>query len=296
MGLFGRLKEILKPGRGLGLDELARRLGRKVEDFRSLRPAYHVFSVPKRSGGQRQIAAPLEPLKGTQRAILRRLLARLRAHPAATGFERGQSIVTNALRHEGKAVVVRMDLKDFFGATSAAKVHAFFRSLGWGSEASDLLTALTTREGGLPQGAPTSPRLANLVNRGLDARLAGLAMKVGATYTRYADDMTFSFDAPDRKKTHVLIHAVRLIAKSEGYEIHERKKLHIRRRHDRQVVTGLVVNERVNLPRKTRHRLRAVAHHQAAGRPVTLTPAQLEGWRSLLAMVVKQARGAAGGS
>jgi hypothetical protein len=163
MGLFGRLKGILKPDRGLGLDELARRLGAKVEDIRSIRPAYHVFSVPKTSGGVRRIAAPVEPLKRTQRAILRRLLARLRAHPAATGFERSQSIVTNALRHEGKAVVVRMDLKDFFGTTSAAKVLAFFRSLGWGSEASDLLTDLTTHEGGLPQGAPTSPRLANLV-------------------------------------------------------------------------------------------------------------------------------------
>jgi hypothetical protein len=69
-----------------------------------------------------------------------------------------------------------------------------------------------------------------------------------------------------------------------------RKKLQIRRRHDRQVVTGLVVNQRVNLPRKTRRWLRAVAHHQASGRPVTLTPAQLGGWRALLAMVVKQGR------
>jgi retron-type reverse transcriptase len=290
MGLFGRLKEILRPERGLELDELARRLGRKVEDLRSLRPAYHVFSVPKRSGGERRIAAPLEPLRGIQRAILRRLLARLRAHPAATGFERGQSIVTNALRHEGKAVVIRMDLKDFFGATGTPRIRAFFRGLGWGGEASDLLTALTTHEGGLPQGAPTSPRLANLVNRGLDARLAGLAMKVGATYSRYADDLTFSFQGDDPVRTHTLIRAVQIIARNEGYELHMRKKLHIRRRHDRQVVTGLVVNERVNLPRKTRRWLRAVAHHQATGRPVTLTPAQFEGWRSLLAMVVKQTR------
>jgi hypothetical protein len=295
MGLFGRLKEILRPERGLGLDELARRLGAKVEDLRAARPEYHVFSVPKRSGGQRRIAAPAEPLKRTQRAILRRLLARLRAHAAATGFERGRSIVTNALLHEGKAVVVRMDLKDFFASTSVVKVRALFRSLGWGGEASDLLASLTTHEGGLPQGAPTSPRIANLVNRGLDARLAGLAAKFGATYTRYADDLTFSFDVDEPARTHAVIHAVQLIARSEGYEVHMRRKLHIRRRHDRQVVTGLVVNERVNLPRKTRRWLRAVARHQAAGRPVTLTPAQLEGWRSLLAMVVEQTR-APGGS
>ena len=288
MGLFRRLKEAFLPDRGHGLDELARRLGMTVEALRRIRPAYHVFSVPKRSGGHRPISAPLEPLRATQRAILRRLLARLRSHPAALGFERGQSIVTNALRHEGKAVVVRMDLKDFFGATAAPKVRAFFRGLGWGQEASDLLTTLTTHEGSLPQGAPTSPRLANLVNRGLDARLAGLARRAGATYTRYADDLTFSFEADDPSRIRALVRAVRFIARSEGYEVHPRKKLHIRRRHDRQVVTGLVVNRRVNLPRKTRRWLRAVAHHRATGRAVSLTPDQIDGWRALLEMVVKQ--------
>jgi hypothetical protein len=290
VSLFGRLRDLFRPGSGRDGAELASRLGVELDRLRALRPEYRIFSIPKRSGGLRRIAAPLEPLKATQRVILRRVLRRLAAHPAALGFERGQSIVTNALRHEGKAIVVRMDLKDFFASTKSEKVRDFFLRIGWGKEPSEILTALTTHEGCLPQGAPTSPRLANLVNHRLDARLHGLARKLGAVYTRYADDLTFSFEEDDPSRTHALLRAVPRIVRSEGYDVHLRRKLHIRRRHDRQVVTGLVVNRRVNLPRPTRRWLRAVAHRQRTGRAITLTPAQLEGWRALLAMIVRQGR------
>src|SRR5262249_44280484 len=152
-------------------------------------------------------------LKTIQRRILRRLLGRLRCHPAATGFERGRSIVTNARAHVGKAVVVQMDLKDFFTSTTTRRVRKYFRKTGWNREAADLLIRLCTHQGGLPQGAPTSPRLSNLVNYRLDARLARLAgrrrlydprtgqrigsREIGAKYTRYADDLTFSFQSDD---------------------------------------------------------------------------------------------------
>ncbi len=94
----------------------------------------------------------------------------------------------------GKAVVLKMDLRNFFPTTTAARVERYFRIAGWSKEASALLTRLCTYEGALPQGAPTSPRLSNLVNHPMDARLAALAAASGAVYTRYADDMTFSLD------------------------------------------------------------------------------------------------------
>jgi hypothetical protein len=164
-----------------------------------------------------------------------------------------------------------------------------------------LLLRFCTHEDGLPQGAPTSPRLSNLVNYRLDARLTGLAARqrnrnprtgqrleyheIGATYSRYADDLTFSFPSDDPKAIHYIIRMTKSIVKAEGYLLHLRKKLQIRRRHACQLVTGLVVNERVNLPRKVRRWLRAVEHHQAGGRPTTLTPAQLAGWQAFRSMV-----------
>lgn len=289
MGL-GKLLGRLFGDKGLGIEELASRLGMAADDLRKTRPAYAEFTVPKRAGGVRRICAPDRPLKTVQRRILKRLLSRLRAHPAAMGFERGRSIVTNALPHAGRAVVLRMDLKDFFGATSARRVRDYFRRIGWNREAAGMLTHLCTHSGGLPQGAPTSPRLSNLVNHGLDARLGGLARAFGAAYTRYADDITFSFPADDPQRVRAVIRATKKIVGQAGYSLHQRRKLHVRRPHQQQVVTGLVVNRSVNLPRQTRRRLRAIEHHLATGREATLTPAQMEGWRALQDMVRQQAQ------
>ncbi len=291
-GVFGRPGP--EPDRGAGVDELARRLGMTVEALQATPVVYREFPIPKRSGGTRRIAAPETALKDLQRRILRRLLARLRAHPAATGFERFHSIATNALCHAGQAVVLRLDVRDFFPSTREARVRNYFRLIGWNRDASGLLTRLCTHRGGLPQGAPTSPRLSNLVNVLLDARLEALAKSLGASYTRYADDMTFSFPKDERTPVHVLIRAAKAILEDEGYALHQDRKLQIMRRHERQRVTGLVVNAGVRLPRETRRRLRAVEHHLKAGKPATLTPAQLAGWKALRLMIERQVDAARG--
>jgi len=277
---------------GLGLDELARRLGVSVEELKAIRPNYQRFEIPKRSGGSRTILAPDPDLKRLQRRILRRLLDRLRVHPAATGFERGCSIAHNARRHVGQAVVVKLDIQDFFPSTTTKRINRFFRRLGWGRRARQRLVRLCTFEGGLPQGAPTSPRLSNLVNHRLDARLDGLARSFGAVYTRYADDLTFSFAEEPRPNTvSFLIVRVDRILREHGYRPHRRKKCHVRRRHQSQRVTGLVVNERVALPREVRRRLRAIEHHHRTNRPATLSPEQLAGWRAFETMIVRQGEG-----
>ncbi len=262
MGLFG-----LFGGKGHDVAELARRLGMSADELRSIEPSYREFSVPKRRGGaKRTILAPDDHFKSVQRRINRRVLALLVSHRAVHGFERGRSIVTNALPHLRQAVIVRLDLKEFFPSTSTTRVHDFFRKIGWNREAATLLMRLTTYAGGLPQGAPTSPRLANLVNYRLDTRLERLALLRGATYTRYADDLTFSFaDDPGGRAIHSLVQIVSRIARDEQYVVHKRRKLHVRRSHQRQQVTGLVVNDRVNLPRATRRWLRAVVRAHRRG-------------------------------
>ena len=323
-------------GRGMGADELARRLEIEKRELRRFRPQYRDFTIPKRSGGTRRILAPEDDLKELQRRILRRLLNRLRAHPAAMGFERNRSIVTNARAHVGRAAVLRMDLVDFFPSTSARRVGKYFRRIGWNRQAARLLVRLCCHEKGLPQGAPTSPRLSNLVNYRLDARLAGMARTFGAAYTRYADDITISFsddrDAKERDISYleqywkspwtgklILIEPgtatsgnirfmrdfVRRVARTEGYQVHGRKKTSVRRRHHCQTVTGLVVNDRVNLPRSTRRWLRAVEHRTKVSqqpraelpkelrygrrKQPTLSPSQLDGWKALQLMIRQQA-------
>lgn len=271
-----------------GLPDLVRRLGLSQADLRAIRPSYHSFDVPKRSGGTRRLAAPDPALKAIQKRILRRVLGRLKAHSAATGFERGHSIVTHALFHAGKEVVVRLDIKDFFPSTRAGQVEGYLRRIGWDAEAAGILVRLCTHEGSLPQGAPTSPKLSNLVNRELDARMQRLADKYGARYSRYADDLTFSFEQDVPANVKSLIRTAKVILKDCGYRMHTKRKLHVRRRHQRQQVTGLVVNERPALPREMRRRLRAVKHHHQTGRPATMTPVQLAGWDSLQSMIEAQ--------
>ena len=145
-----------------------------------------------------------------QRQLLDELLAKLPVHDAAHGFVPGRSTVTNAEPHVGAALVVKLDLLNFFPSIHYQRVAGLFRHYGYDEEVADLLAALTTHRprladgtvawpGALPQGAPTSPALANLVCRRLDARLSGLARRSGARYTRYADDLTFSFEARSQR-------------------------------------------------------------------------------------------------
>lgn len=286
--LFSGAGGLPEPGR-LDVRELSRRLAVSEVQLRGVPISYRTFSIRKRTGGERVIAVPGDALKAMQKRILRRLLGRLRAHPCATGFERGHSIVSNAMPHVGQDVVIKLDIKDFFTSTTARRIEAYFRRIGWDADAAKLLTTLCTREGSLPQGGCTSPRLSNLVNWRLDARLFALAQQQGMAYSRYADDLTFSGVASGKREVNGVIHTARWIADEDGYKLHTDKKLRIARKHDRQVVTGLVVNQKVDLPRSTRRRLRAIEHHLKQGKPATLTPQQMAGWHALQSMIRAQA-------
>ncbi|HRK29585.1 MAG TPA: reverse transcriptase family protein [Tepidisphaeraceae bacterium] len=309
--IFGRKSDSpegrASPAR-FGMDDLARRVGLSVQLLRSMPIAYHEFEIPKRSGGFRRISSPDTQLKSVQRLILGRVLGRLRAHDCAHGFEVGRSIVTNALPHQKAAVVLKIDIRDFFPRTTAKRVNAYFRQIGWDTVASAALTRLCTHQGGLPQGAATSPRLSNVVNYQLDSRLAGAARgfraarfdasgemlppegltPIAAAYTRYADDITFSLATDVPYLTHSLLSIAKKVLRDYGYELHQDRKLQIRRRYERQMITGLVVNDGVQLPRETRRRLRAIRHSIARGRPITLTPQQWAGWESLERMIASQ--------
>ncbi len=277
-------------GDGLSLDDLAKRLGSTPDDLRRATPAYREARIPKRRGGERRLLVPDDATKALQRRILRRGLVGLRAHPAATGFEHGKSIVDNALPHVGRAVVIKMDVIDFFPSTKTERVLRYFQWVGWDRESAEILTKLTTWDGGLPQGAPTSPRLSNLVNYYLDVQIANRVEWREGAYTRYADDITISFPKPNGRRVRDAIQHARRILRKHGYRLHTRRKLHVARAHQRQIVTGLVVNERVRLPREIRRRLRATAHRIGKGLPPLQGVDQAAGWFAYARMVDEQAK------
>lgn len=284
-----RYWKVLYEGRGHDVTELARRLGVSSVQLQEVPVRYWWHRIAKRSGGTRLLHSPNPELKKLQRLLLRRVFAKLKAHPAAKGFRRGESVVTHARLHVGQKVIVRMDIRDFFKWTKWDRIRSYFRKIGWNRRATSLLLRLTTYKG-LPQGAPTSPILSNLVNYRMDARLAGLATRSNAIYSRYADDLIFSFDRDDRRFIRGVVRRVRRILAANGYRMHGRPKLKWMRPHQPQTITGLVVNKKVQLPRSVRRKLRSVEHHLKVGRPATLTPSELSGWRAYEQMIDQQAR------
>jgi RNA-directed DNA polymerase len=268
---------------------------------------YTRFTIPKRRAGTRTIDAPGEKLKDLQRRVLHRLLSPLPMHPAATGFVAGRSIVDNARPHAGRGVVINLDLADFFPTITADRIAASFRGLGWNADAATILSRICTGEGRLPQGAPTSPAISNLICRRLDARLAALAQRNGGRYTRYADDITLSLPGLGRNKrlrpkpknkpplarppkapSRGLLTTARRIIEEEGFKIQMKKKVRVQRPHQRQTATGLVVNQVVNLPRVTRRRIRAMQHRERLGRLDEAGKRRLRGLEALKMMVERQ--------
>jgi hypothetical protein len=179
-----------------------------------------------------------------------------------------------------------MDIEDFFGSTSTESVRRVFTPI-WDAEATSLLLRFTTLDGSLPQGAPTSPALADLVNVRLDQRLVGFATKQGARYSRYADDLVFSLETDDSAAVHAIIRFTDSVLTAAGYRMHRARKLHVRRAYERQIVGGLIVNGAgaPRIPRERRRWLRAVEHRLATSGASTLSEAQLDGWRAYRSMV-----------
>ena len=233
---------------------------------------YHRWTVPKSDGGSRLISAPKPELKRIQRWIARSITEHLPVHGAAHGFLPGRSTVTNAAVHAGARAIVKFDLRNFYPTVTMPRVKGMFRKAGYIEQVATVLALLSTeapREElmlrgrrhyvavgprSLPQGAPTSPSITNAICLSLDCRLAGLARALGARYTRYADDLTFSW--PDGSDTASgttsdttsgklpigkLKDAVDRIVRDEGFLLHD-KKTRIMRAGRRQKVTGLVVN------------------------------------------------------
>jgi RNA-directed DNA polymerase len=268
---------------------------------------YRYRWTPRRSGLPRLIEAPKARLKEIQRWVLREVLNRVPAHGAAHGFIGGRSVLTHAAVHTGQPVVLRIDLRDFFASVSAGRVFGIFSTLGYDRSLAHTLTGLCSNSvpimvwnetdrpsqpqmiqahfwlgrqlatPHLPQGAPTSPALANLAAFALDRRLSGLGSAFNLSYSRYADDLVFSGSRLTNRANRTLLEMTGRIVKEEGFRVNQ-DKTSLRTAAQRQLVTGVVVNAHPNVPRPEYDRLKAILHRIAIdgpgshdpGRPVDL--------------------------
>jgi RNA-directed DNA polymerase len=282
---------------GIDIDALTvladeRGISRRSRDPRQRHYCY--TWIPKR-GGHRLLEAPKHRLRTVQRYILDDIVARIPPHAAAHGFRAEHSIATFAAPHVGRDVVIRLDLQAFFTSVFQPRVAAIFESAGYPERVVQTLSALCThrtpadvlaaspsradavhdpmmllrlRTPHLPQGAPTSGALANLAAYGLDVRVAALADSLGATYTRYADDLVISGNRALARAAPTIIARVGAIAIEEGFTLNFRKT-RVMTAATSQRMTGLVVNAKLAVPRFEVERLRAILHNCARTGPAT---------------------------
>ncbi len=264
-------------------EQLAAAMGITVSELRFLSFSrktsnvnhYVRFALPKKTGGERLISAPMPRLKQAQQWILANLLEKVSLHEAAHGFRAAHSIVSNAKPHLGAEVIINRDLKDFFPSIAYKRVKGVFKSLGYSDAAATIFGLLCTEpevekveldgriyyvatgERHLPQGAPTSPAITNILCRRLDRRMQKMADECGFVYTRYADDLTFSTSGASKQNICNVLRRSEAVVAHEGLELHP-EKTRVLRKSRQQEVTGIVVNEKLSLDRKELKRFRAV--------------------------------------
>ncbi len=253
---------------------------------------YYRFDVPKRNGGTRHIAAPKTHLKSAQRQILDGILQKAEICETAHGFIKSKSVITGAKVHKTcPCLLINIDLENFFPTITYERVRGLFQSFGYSGYIASLLAMICTyceripleikgetkyiKTSGriLPQGSPASPMITNIICRQMDKRINGLCQKLGLTYTRYADDMSFSYNGgTDNFNIGGFLNSINKIIEEEGFHINK-EKTHVLRKNNRQYITGIVINnEEIGVPRKWVKILKASIHNaqklKHSGRPV----------------------------
>jgi len=212
---------------------------------------YKNIKIPKKTRGYRELSVPIAKLKYLQKWILKNILSEIPVSQYVTGFEKRKSIVENAKKHLNKTCVINLDLKDFFPSITESKVYSIFYCLGYSRELSYIFTTLCTYKKGIPQGAPTSPKLSNLCCKYLDKRIGEVCKKYDAVYSRYADDITIS----GNKYIKSIVEPVRKIIEDEKFKLND-NKTRILLKGQRQEVTGLNLNSGVvTVPKKYKKQL-----------------------------------------
>ena len=238
------------------LEELRKKMGVNKKYFYKVLFSHDKFyreiEIPKRKSGKfRKLSVPSMALKNMQRWILDNILYEVDVNEKAMGFVPSRSIITNAYNHLAKKYILKLDIKDFFPSIGFGRVLSTFKKLNFPSEVSSALANICIYKNELPQGAPTSPYLANLVCRKMDSRIQGLCKKHGLNYTRYADDITISGD----RRVFWVEKEVEKIINSYHFFLNKEKTVRLKP-GDCKRVTGIVVNEKISVPKNLKRGLR----------------------------------------
>ena len=224
---------------------------------------YKKFYISKKDGTSREINSPCMSLKVIQRWVLENILYKVRVSQYSIGFVKngkGSPLVQCAERHKNNLYILKMDLKNFFSSVERGRVYNQFLQLGYNTYASNLLTNICTLNGSLPQGAVTSPYLANLVCYKMDIRIAGYCNKRDITYTRYADDLIFSSD--NRDLLRKIYGMIKKIVEDEGFVVNEEKTRFLSPKVHKEVI-GVTVNDGViKAPKEMKRMVRAMIHYE----------------------------------
>lgn len=242
---------------------------------------YYRFDIPKKSGKTRHIAAPKTQLKTAQKQILEEILQKVEVSDLSHGFIKSRSVLTSAKAHNTSPdLLINIDLENFFPTITFERVRGVYQSFGYSGYIASLLAMLCTycermpleikgetkyikiSERVLPQGSPASPMITNIICRNMDKRIDGLCKKLGLTYTRYADDMSFSYMG-DTENLAIgsFLNSINKIIESEGFHM-KKEKTHILRKNNRQYITGIVINnEEIGVPKKWVKILKASIHN-----------------------------------
>ena len=253
---------------------------------------YSEVKIPKSTGGTRVLSVPEDDLKSLQAKLASHLQLALQSkvHKCANAYVPGRSILTNARPHLGCAVLIKLDIKQFFDSVKKEQIRPWVFSALRAHALTERVVDLVFSERGLPQGAPTSPLLSNLVLRRLDIELYQECNRLGAIYTRYADDITISLKEDDSAIIRYLIKIVEGLLKTEGFVLNKKKgKLQVLRPHQAQRICGVTINSgRLSISRQQRRILRAAKHRRKHGAESTLSDDQLAGWDAYVHMVMHQ--------
>jgi retron-type reverse transcriptase len=213
---------------------------------------YKRITLQKKNGGTRVIHAPDCFLKPLQTMILHNILSKIDVSPYATAYIKGKQLADNAKPHTNHKYLLKMDITDFFGSITFLEViSAAFPSTMYPKQIGTMLTSLCCWEDVLPQGAPTSPTLSNIVMKRFDDILGDWCQKHGVTYTRYCDDLTFSANTP----LYGVYRKAKAMLEKRGFEVNEKKTKFVTNASS-QRVTGLTVNEKVSIPKEYKRQLR----------------------------------------
>lgn len=217
---------------------------------------YRHFSIPKKNGDKRRMAEPLPSLKEIQYWILNEILSKQSVSNFAKAYRKNHSVKSNARFHLDQTKVLCMDLSDFFGTINKNQVVQLFRDIGYSSTVSKYLAGLCTLYNCLPQGAPTSPIISNIIAKNLDKAISEYCISNGLRYTRYSDDITISGDFSEG----IVVNNLKNIIEENGFTVND-SKTRVFTKAQRQLITGIVVNNGMRAPKETRRKFRQSVHY-----------------------------------